>query len=228
MRLLPLVALLLVAACGQQVDVAADDPVTPTVATTTPAAAGSASSSPSSSATSAPASALPHGLRGVLLTAAELPLMNGVSSWRVARTGREADPIGACQVTGLQTIGAMSAWVRTFDGGAKGSAIQVVAEFADAKSAWRAHEVLKSWRSKCAARVGGGATVTALGSVPVSPSVGHRYVVDTRHQVFEGVGIIRNDDLVSLVVYVAHGSSYSYPAGREPETRALKAIAPLL
>jgi hypothetical protein len=219
MRFLPLAAVMLMAACGTQT------------------ALPSASATPRVSS-SAPVADRPAGLRGLLLTADELPAMHGGTDWRVKRTAKEGDqPSGRCQLTSLTAIGATSALVRTFSsaGSDDVGAAQVVAEFADAKSAWRSLEVLKSWRDKCAARLGAGSSVSSLATVGCSPATGHRYLVGTptssttsASKAFEGIGLVRRGSRISIVLFSAHGSSYTYPVGREPETRAVKAIAQLL
>lgn len=241
MRLLPLAALLLMAACGQQTDPAAraQDPAGPASIATTAASATTtrATTSPSPSeiasappaATTRTATARPAGLRGRLLSADELP---GSDSWRATRTGREGQAgTGSCQLTNLLTIGATSSVRRTFADG-DDSAVQVVAKFADEKSAWRTFEVLKSWRAKCSSRLVAGSTVSALVNVGVAPAIGHRYTltqpVDASTQQFERVGLVRRGEYVSLVAYSHLGAVVSYPAGREPEALAVRAIAQLL
>jgi hypothetical protein len=82
-----------------------------------------------------------------LLTAARMPSPAGGTAWRIADRGRENAVVGACQKTDLQTIGAISVVRRSFASGPDGPwATQVVAQFADARSAWRAHEVLAPGR----------------------------------------------------------------------------------
>jgi len=225
MRFLPLAAVLLMTACGTQT------------------ALPSASATPRVSSSAPVVADRPAGLRGLLLTADELPAMHGGTDWRVERTTKEGDqPFGRCQLTSLTAIGATAALVRTFSSAGPDDvgAAQVVAEFADPKSAWRSLEVLKSWRDKCAARLGAGSSVSSLATVGCSPATGHRYVVGTSMsgttssgttstgKAFEGIGLVRKASRISMVLFSAHGSSYTYPAGREPETRAVKVIAQLL
>jgi len=242
MRFLPFAAVLLVAACGQQAAPSAQDPATLPVSATTssspsstgPAESPTPSASPAVSRSVSPTaspSARPTGLRGLLLTVDELPAAHGVTSWRIEHTSKEGDePFGSCQLTSLSTIGATSALVRTYDSTSGATAAQLVARFADAKSAWRGLEVLKSWRDKCAARLGSGSSVSTLATVGVSPATGHRYLVSsgTTTKAFEGIGLVRRGELVSIALFGAQGSSYGYPSGREPETLAVKAIAQLL
>jgi len=92
------------------------------------------------------------GSRQHLLDAATLPAYAEGVAWTIRATGPERTrPVGACQKATFVDIGAMHAVRRAF-AGPEDSGLrvrQVVARFADAKSAWRAHEVLRSWRDGC-------------------------------------------------------------------------------
>lgn len=95
--------------------------------------------------------ARPDGSRTHLLTAETMPPA-GKAGWTVAATGPESSRrVGACQQASLVDIGALHAVIRVFTGpddeGPRSR--QLVARFADGKSAWRAHEVLRTWRSEC-------------------------------------------------------------------------------
>jgi hypothetical protein len=229
------------AACGQQTAPTSSaidptEPVSPTIQTTsavtesasptpTPTASGSSTPSATPSSITTP-TARPAGLRGMLLTADELK-----GSWTADRTSREGETgTGSCQVTSMSTIGALSSLRRTFLSG-DDSAVQVVAKFADPKSAWRSFEVLKSWRERCGERLPEGSTVSSLMTVNAAPAVGHRYVVtqptDTATQ-YERVGLVRRGEYISLIAFFHIGSAQSFPAGQDPATLAVKAIAPLL
>lgn len=70
--------------------------------------------------------------------------------WSVEATGRESGRLTSdCQRATLRDIGAMQTRVRDFtaDGSA---AAQAVSRFGDAKSAWRAEQVMTAWRADCA------------------------------------------------------------------------------
>lgn len=70
--------------------------------------------------------------------------------WSVKRTGGEAGRMTSdCQRATLRDIGATETRVRDFaaDGSA---AAQAVSRFGDAKSAWRAEQVMSAWREDCA------------------------------------------------------------------------------
>ena len=92
--------------------------------------------------TSEPAAA---GLEARLLTEDEVSGANDETVWTVKATGPEdGATTGTCQRFDFGSLGANEALVRTFTSNQDTvEATQVVAEFADAKSAWRAHQVLK-------------------------------------------------------------------------------------
>lgn len=72
------------------------------------------------------------------------------AAWSVEGTGGEAGRMTSdCQRATLRDIGAMETRVRDFaaDGPA---AAQAVSRFGDAKSAWRAEQVMIAWREDCA------------------------------------------------------------------------------
>lgn len=72
------------------------------------------------------------------------------AGWSVESTGGEAGQMTSdCQRATLHDIGALETRVRDFtaDGAA---AAQAVSRFGDAKSAWRADQVLIAWRDDCA------------------------------------------------------------------------------
>jgi len=222
------------AACGQQTAPTASaidptEPVSPTVQTTSaePASPSPTRTTSTSTETTAPVAERPAGLRGMLLAPEELS-----GTWTITRTAREGDTgVGSCQVTPMVTIGALSALRRSYASG-EDSAVQVVAKFADTKSAWRSFEVLKSWREKCTARLVAGSIVSTLASVTVSPAVGHRYLVtqpvDAASKQYERVGLVRHGSYLSLIAFFHVGKAITYPVGHEPESLAVKAIAPLL
>jgi len=72
------------------------------------------------------------------------------AGWSVEATGGESGRMTSdCQRATLRDIGAMETRVRDFaaDGSA---AAQAVSRFGDAKSAWRAEQVMAAWREDCA------------------------------------------------------------------------------
>jgi hypothetical protein len=131
-------------------------------AATSPAADGATTQVPAEdTAAEQPSRAAgsPITLSDRLLTAEELPAVGNGVGWKAVRTNsREPRGLaGTCHRFGMLSIGAMRVAHRDFapaDGGDAGHANELVATFADAKTAWRAFEVLKSWRDDCDARLG--------------------------------------------------------------------------
>jgi hypothetical protein len=164
-----------------------------------------------------------------LLTASSLPRLAG-REWTVGTTGaEESQPVGACQKTALVDIGAVRAVRRVFSGpGDSGvGAAQVVARFADKKSAWRAHQVLQAWRDDCPDRLRGSApAVGPMEEVSLTAGTGGHYRAtwgSTRKPVTAGLGIVRKGAWLSVVELTA--ADADYPAGRHPARRAVRRIA---
>ena len=167
-------------------------------------------------------------LEAHLLTAAQVPaLTRGTdrSGWTVGATGPEDSvSVGACQKTSLETIGAVTAVRRTFTpaGDARGTATQVVARFADRKSAWRAHEVLRSWHEDCEAEVG------PLRTVEVGAGTGENYRVryaatgPTRARL-AAFGIVAHGAYLSVVEIKA--VRRDFPADKAPARVAVRRIS---
>ena len=156
---------------------------------------------------------------GHLLSADDLPPLAG--EW-TARNTADEPTVGACQKTGLSTIGAIESAQRTFvaDGA---TAVQVVARFGDAKSAWRAHAVLAAWRENCAERLGNPASsVGPLEDVWVPTGTGSSYRSAYRKST-AGLGILRTGEYLTLVEISA--DPRSYPAGWEPVRVAVRRVA---
>lgn len=233
-----LTALLAVGACGSDQSESAN-PAPP--AASSPAAKPSktpaAAPTPSPSSPAPSAKPRPHGRHKVgslapnprpkpkslvaehLLSADELPPLAG--DW-TARNAADEPTVGACQKTGLSTIGALESAQRVFvaDGA---TAVQVVARFGDAKSAWRAHEVLAAWRADCAERLGNPASsVGPLEDVSVPTGTGSSYRSAYRKST-AGLGILRTGEYLTLVEITAGPSSY--PAGWEPVRVAVRRVA---
>ncbi len=159
-----------------------------------------------------------------LLDADTLPAV-GERTWTVAATGPE-DPghdaaVGACQKTVLDTIGAIETVRRSFTAPGRAGATQVVARFADARSAWRAHQVLISWQEDCAERVDG-ADVGPVRSVTVPAGTGDSYrTAAGKHA--SGLGILRSGPFLTLVEVTTGGDDY--PDRRDPARAAVRRIA---
>ncbi len=182
------------------------------------------------------------GLRGRLLTAAAVPPLVSGAGWRLGRTRSESsEPLGECQRTPLVTIGAQQATVRAFRSAAdptaqpSPTATQVVAEFADPKSAWRAHQVLTAWAADCAALHDfADEQVSPVSRVRgVSRGVGHHFVLAYRPAggapvVQAAYGVARVGRFLSVVRYTTTSPRWSYPDGKEPEARAVRRISRVL
>jgi hypothetical protein len=220
-----LVTLLLLAGCGtagsSDDDPSADRKTSePTdVETTTPP-----------TTPTAPTATPPAALETKLLSADELPGVNEVTKWRVSGTDPEDGAgHGSCQKFSLVDIGAQSSLVRTYAATGDVVALQVLGEFADAKSAWRAHQVLKTWAADCAEMLDADVEkVSKLTPVPVPGGVAQQQLLQygdegAEAHTFAGVGITRHGSYLSIVQIEVVGQDYNYDAGQEPA--ALAALA---
>jgi hypothetical protein len=155
-----------------------------------------------------------------LLAADKMPTA-GTDWVDVATTDNDLQVLGPCHLASLVDIGAMSAVRRTWTtASASPKAIQVVARFADNKSAWRAHQVLDSWQADCAAKVDG--TVGDRRTVAVSTGVAEAYQV-AQGGTATDIGIVRKGEYLSVVALV--GSADALPADSRVARAALKRIA---
>jgi hypothetical protein len=154
-----------------------------------------------------------------LLDADRLPSVGG-HTWQVG-AGDHTGAVGACQKTELETIGAVETVSRRFTAGDGLAAVQVVGRFADARTAWRAHQVLVAWREDCEQRVHD-STVGPLRSVTVPTGTADSYLGSFRARA-AGLGILRSGAYLS-VVEVATGRE-AYPSKRDPARVAVRRIA---
>jgi hypothetical protein len=132
----------------------------------------------------------------------------------------DASVLGPCHLASLVDIGALSAVRRTWTvaGLPRGLAprgIQVVARFADGRSARRAHQVLLAWQDDCAAD--DDLDVAPLRTVSVDAGVGNAYRVGHGTRATD-LGILRKGSWISIVVLVA-------PSGQVPADSALARTA---
>jgi len=175
-----------------------------------------------STATSAPQaiSSARKGPAAHLLAAGNLPVVAG--DWASVDTdNRDLAAVGPCYLTSLTDIGATAAARRTWSAeDATVTGVQVVARFADNKSAWRAHEVLSAWHDKCAARVSG--DLGPLRKVAVPRGVGQGFRV-TDDEVAVDIGILRRGAYVSVVAISAPAAHF--PADARPARTAVKRVA---
>jgi hypothetical protein len=168
-----------------------------------------------------------------LLTADRMPALSDGLAWTVRATAPDdparAEAVGACQKTALSAIGAVEAVRRTFDAAGGIAATQVVARFADARSAWRAHEVLASWHDDCEERLTfPHVEVGRLKEVRVRAGTGEGYRASygreapARRQA-SGLGILRTGSYLTLVEITARPDDY--PDGWDPARVAVRRIS---
>ena len=195
-------------------------------------AAGSQSAEPEEGETKiAPTqlpAARPGGARSHLLGASTLPQVDDDTDWTVRATGKETShPVGKCQKTPLVDIGAMTAVRRAFAGpdGEGLRARQVVARFADPKSAWRAHQVLRAWRDDCEERLDYPTKeVGPMQAVDLDAGAGGHYRATygpKKDTDASGLGIVRTGRWLSIVAITA--TQDDYPASWT--RRAVRRIA---
>ena len=167
-----------------------------------------------------------------LLDADQMPALGPDGTWTVEATAPE-DPssdgtVGACHKTSLAAIGALEALRRSYAAPGGRQADQVVARFADARSAWRAHEVLLAWHEDCEKRLSD--AEAAVG--PVEPITvrtgtadGYRaaYGAKRDRRRAAGLAILRAGAHLSLVEITA-GTEH-YPETWDPARVALRRIA---
>lgn len=249
--LLPLLGLLLlVSGCGSDDQNAADAPrpakharehhraTPPPAASPTPAASPSRHARPKGNrGKTAPLLPLDRvALDAHLLGADRLPALEVAFTWRVVGEGPEDTArVGACQKTSLESIGAVSAVRRTYaandaanDRGGV-TATQVVAGFADAKSAWRAHEVLSAWRADCEERLDyPRKEVGPMEAVEVAAGIGGHYLAaygakSPRTGRVTGFGIVREGSYLSIVEIST--PTRDYPSRWDPARAAVRRIS---
>ena len=180
-----------------------------------------------------------------LLSAGQLPGFNETFRWRVASTSRQegSKPFGTCHRFAMTSIGASEVTVRRYAPArpAEGAtASHLLADFADTRTAKRAHEVLKSWSAQCEDRlrrfgrveVGGLRTVEAAASSPSGASAGDWYLLiygpapdDRDAGYFDAQGFSRVGDTISVLQMRVIGQDYNYPPGEEPMVAAVQAAA---
>ncbi len=154
-----------------------------------------------------------------LLAADKMPTAG--AAWSATDTADDFEVLGPCHLASLADIGALAAVRRTWSAsGPLPRAVQVVAKFADNKSAWRAHQVLDSWRAECADRVEG--TVGPLREVSVATGVGQAYRVAQSERATD-LGIVRKGEYLSVVALV--GSPTKLPEDSAVARSAVKRIA---
>ena len=209
-------------------------------ATETPAQSPSQSPSPSEETTVADE---PKMLAALPLPAKELPGFNEQFTWKVkanrAREGRR--PFGTCHKFAMTSIGATNAAVRTYaparrDAGA--TAANLVATFPDVKTAKRAYEVLKSWRTQCGEElsrhdsrdIGQLQPVDLPAGTPPTKVSASWYLLiygpaksDPDAGYFDAQGLARVGKMISVLEMRLVGQDYNYELGQEPMVGAVTA-----
>lgn len=156
-----------------------------------------------------------------LLDADRIPRIDG-RTWSAVSSDSD-DPVGRCQKTALDSIGAVDTAARAFTAEDGLAATQVVARFADAKSAWRAHRVLVAWRDDCEGRVAH-ATVGPLKTVHVHAGSADSYRGSFgRHGRAATLGILRTGAYLTLVEVGA--AADDYPTDWDPARRAVRRVS---
>ena len=167
-----------------------------------------------------------------LLSAARLPALGDDLAWTVGRHRRRGTRADRRLPEDLarRHRGRCSAVRREFAGpdGSGVAARQIVAKFADAKSAWRAEQVLRAWRDDCEERLDyrrkdgrparGGRHRRGRRRATTALSYGSRRATDAA-----GTGIVREGRWLTIVEITA--ASDDYPTGWSPARRAVRRIA---
>lgn len=182
-------------------------------------------------ATEVPSDTPARDLASRLVASAELPGANEVTNWRTLSTGPEGGrTLGSCMRFSMVDIGADQAFVRTHGDGDV-TAVQVLGQFADVKSAERAHAVLRTWVTKCAEHLDEQVEkVGQLRTVPVPGGSGESATVQygddgAEMHTFAGIALTQVGNRLSMIEIDVPSQDYNYPAGEEPETRAVTAAA---
>jgi hypothetical protein len=173
-----------------------------------------------------------------------VPGLNQESAWQTRITTRqEGRPVfGTCHRFPMTSIGAERVAVRRYaDAGSPGTsspataprAANMVATFADEKTAKRAYAVLEAWRSQC----------DELLADRVRPQVGRPRVLqetgdvsaawyllrygpvpgDREAAYFDAQGMARVGDHISVLTMRVAGQDYNYEPGSEPMVAAVRA-----
>lgn len=247
---------LAVAGCGGESEEPDGALESPTNSTTTspaePTTSGSPAESPSADEestspgpTEQPPDSGARKLSDLTLSAGEVPGFNDEFTWQTRsqrmREGRR--PFGTCQKFAMTSIGATKVTVRRYTPAPRlsdtsSTAANLVASFADEKTAKRAYEVLKSWRSQCdeelkrhdRREVGKLQSVELPAEVPAATADWYLLVYgpakgDPDAGYFDAQGMVRVGKSLSMLKMRLVGQDYNYEAGQEPMVGAVRASA---
>lgn len=211
----------------------------PTGSPTEPESTSPTASQPAGPTASGPSDALPIGsLTEALLTADELPGLNQEFRWVQGRT-RSREPrrlAGTCHRFDLLSIGADQVAHRGFRAprGANAVAGELVAEFADRKTAWRAYRTMLAWRDSCREKLRSypRSTVGRLQDVEVDRGRAGWYLLtygpigdDPDVAAFDAQGLTRVGNRVAVTRMTVYGQDYNYERGSEPMVEAVRRAA---
>ena len=182
---------------------------------------------------------VPATLPARLLAAEEYPGPNRSFRWSEGRTTKRepAALAGTCHQFSMLSIGAMRVAHRDYlpaDASPGARANELVATFADAKTAWRAFEVLKSWRAECDEALAkyDRHEVGELETVSLGDGEGHWYLLsygpaegETDAGYFDAQGIALVGNRIAVLRMAVIGQDYNYPAGKEPMVATVRAAA---
>jgi hypothetical protein len=164
-----------------------------------------------------------------------VPGLNRTWRWQDGTTGLGDRPFGICAKADLGSIGAVKVRERTYfpPDDSDDSAGQLIAGFADPKSASQAWAVLDAWRSRCAATIGSGLgpKVGPETSVTVGGGLQARWYLVSWTPAgeetgrFEAIGMVRDGALITVLRITNSGQDYDYPVGKEPMTSMVRRAA---
>lgn len=206
-------------------------PATPDAGTSSPAEDALDDAPPGADAARRP-------LRERLLDADELPAVAGDVAWTEGSTAtREPEAlVGTCHRFAMLSIGALQVAHRDYTAadGSGARADELVASFADDKTAWRAFEVLKSWHEDCDARLSRWEhhEVGPLRTLSTGAGEAHTFLLrygpaeaQADADSFEAEGLVMTGNRIAVVRIVQVGQGPDAPDLDEPVTAAVRAAA---
>ncbi len=165
--------------------------------------------------------------------------MPGVTSdvaWTEGSTATQEpeELAGTCHRFAMLSIGAMRVAHRDYTAadGSGARADELVASFADAKTAWRAFEVLKSWHEDCDETLSRWEhhEVGPLRTVSTDAGDAHTYLLrygptEGDADTFDAEGLVMAGNRIAVVRMVHAGQDPDAPDLEEPITAAVRAAA---